>query len=586
MQEDKLDAEGQKERIRNYRAFMSTHANTLVGERARLDWMRQLALEKKWGEFHNERSLLGLGAKDQEMLCYAAMEHLTSENYVAQEAARLLWLTPGTLPDGCHTMGEALMKVETEPAYTVWQRLRLLYDAGEKEAFVQGFDRWVRTNKTPPRLLKEIESDPKRFFQRTQSSASRSQNELGLWALQLWARQDPLAAGQYWNSYGKQLFSKEYADWGQLQIACQAARRLLPQAIAWFRSVPASTLTPNCLEWWARISLRFADWGSVLQAIDAMPIELRLSPGWTWWRARALQQQGRAPEAIPILQALSHQDNYHGILASDALGKPPSFPTATPIGEKERLAAKQNPHLFRALYFNRLELKVPAQREWEYAIRGMDDRSLLAAAELAAENNWWERSIFTANRTVYLHNFNLRYPTPYANEVKLESRILGMDAAWIYGLIRQESRFAPDARSVAGAAGLMQLMPRTAQWVANTNKISEYKPSKVHEISLNIEIGTKYLRTLYYELGSNPVLATVGYNAGPGRARAWRAKHTLDPTVYIETIPWNEPRDYVRKVLSASAYYRAQESGKPVSLTPWLLPISPIQDGEKIANVP
>jgi soluble lytic murein transglycosylase len=206
-------------------------------------------------------------------------------------------------------------------------------------------------------------------------------------------------------------------------------------------------------------------------------------------------------------------------------------------------------------------------REWQFAIRYYDDPKLLAAAELARRAEVYDRAIHTADRTVRLHNFALRYPVPFRDVFGEYAKTHGLDEAWVLGLVRQESRFISDARSTAGAAGLMQIMPRTARYVASRIGLRNYAKS-VTQVQTNVTLGTGYLKLVLDQLG-HPVLASAAYNAGPGRARRWRdAEKSLEGAIYAETIPFGETRRYVKKVMANSVFYGAllENELKPLKL--------------------
>ena len=209
----------------------------------------------------------------------------------------------------------------------------------------------------------------------------------------------------------------------------------------------------------------------------------------------------------------------------------------------------------RALTLLRIGARDEALREWNWAMRRLYDRELIAAAELARRNNWYDRAIYAAERTKNLHDFSLRYLTPYRDVTRTYAAQMGLDEAWVYGLIRQESRFVNVARSGVGASGLMQLMPATASWVARKLGLKSYTPASVNEVGTNVQLGTYYLRHVLDQLGNQPILATAAYNAGPGRARNWQTSTRLEGAVYAENIPFTETRDYVKKVMSNAQYY-------------------------------
>ena len=200
-----------------------------------------------------------------------------------------------------------------------------------------------------------------------------------------------------------------------------------------------------------------------------------------------------------------------------------------------------------------------------YSIRLMEDAQLLAAAELARRASIFDRAINTAERTSHQHNYKVRFLAPYKEVFDEQARVTGLEEAWMLGLVRQESRFIVDARSSAGARGLMQLMPSTARWVARRNGLRDFTMARVAEVPVNVALGAGYLKLVLEDLG-HPLLASAAYNAGPGRARRWRDVQPLEGAIYAETIPFNETRDYVKKVMANTMYYAQLIGGKLVPL--------------------
>jgi len=305
--------------------------------------------------------------------------------------------------------------------------------------------------------------------------------------------------------------------------------------------------------------LRAQSWPEVLAAIDRMSAKESREPAWRYWKARALQEQDRAPEVQALLKPLALEFNFYGQLAAEDLGGASRIPAAGYQPNRDDVQAMARvPGLQRALAFYRLNLRFEGNREWIWAIRDFDDKRLLAAAEFARRHELYDRAINTAEKTIELHDFSMRYLAPYRDVMKDYVRQQGLDEAWVYGLIRQESRFIADARSRSGAAGLMQLMPATARWVAQKIGLRDFRWTGVSDVGTNINLGTWYLRHVLDALDNHPVLAAAAYNAGPGRARGWRAGMPMEAAVYAETIPFNETRDYVKKVMSNASYYSQQ----------------------------
>jgi soluble lytic murein transglycosylase len=216
----------------------------------------------------------------------------------------------------------------------------------------------------------------------------------------------------------------------------------------------------------------------------------------------------------------------------------------------------------RTLALYRMDLRTDALREWSWVIRNFNDQELLAAAEIARQHEMYDRAINTAEKTVLVHDFSLRYLAPYRAAMRAHIRENGLEEAWVYGLMRQESRFVTSAKSGVGASGLMQVMPTTARWIARKLGLKDYRESLLHQLDTNLTLGTYYMKNMLSSLDDSPVLASAAYNAGPGRARRWRADRSLEGAIYTETIPFDETRDYVKKVMSNTMYY-AREFGTP-----------------------
>lgn len=235
-----------------------------------------------------------------------------------------------------------------------------------------------------------------------------------------------------------------------------------------------------------------------------------------------------------------------------------------------------NPGVRRTLALLRVDMRVEGVREWNWVLRGMGDRELLAAAEVANRAGFYDRAIAAADRTRNEHDYSLRYLSPYSEQVRPAASNQSLDDAWVYGLMRQESRFVTNAKSTVGASGLMQLMPATAKWVAKKIGLRDYHHGQVNDTEVNVLLGTSYMRLVMESLDNHPVLASAAYNAGPGRARKWRAAdRELEGAVYAETIPFAETRDYVKKVMSNSVYYAALFNEAPQSIKSRLGVIGP-----------
>jgi soluble lytic murein transglycosylase len=249
-----------------------------------------------------------------------------------------------------------------------------------------------------------------------------------------------------------------------------------------------------------------------------------------------------------------------------------------PLRDAERAAARDHGGLSRALALIALGLRNEGVREWNFSLRGMDDRALLAAAERACAREVWDRCINTSERTRHEIDLEQRFPLPFRDDVTARAREIGLDPAYVYGLIRQESRFILDARSGVGASGLMQIMPATARWTARKIGLP-YTEQLIADRATNLKLGTSYLKLVLDDFDGSQPLAAAAYNAGPSRSRRWREGAVLEPAVWAENIPFAETRDYVKKVLSNATVYAALLAGKrqaspPLAAPPAALPVA------------
>jgi soluble lytic murein transglycosylase len=242
-----------------------------------------------------------------------------------------------------------------------------------------------------------------------------------------------------------------------------------------------------------------------------------------------------------------------------------------PPTPEEKQAVRANPSLNRGLTAIAIGLRSEGVREWNYGTNlasagGMADRELLAAAQFACEREVWDRCINTSDRTRTEIDVEQRYPLPFRDQVVRRSREINLDPAYVYGLIRQESRFVTDARSSVGASGLMQVMPATARWTAQRIGLNGFRIEQLNDRDTNIAIGTGYLKLVLDDFSGSMALAAAAYNAGPGRPRNWRNGPLIEAAAWAENVPFGETRDYVKKVLANTTLYAAILTGQPQSL--------------------
>jgi soluble lytic murein transglycosylase len=550
---------------REVRAFLERHAASPLAESLRREWLRTLGSSAQWDVFRAEYpKVVG---DDIEITCYSFQERAARADAEVMAEARALFVSGREAAAACEPVFAALAASGRVTEAETWERVRsMLAEGNVKEA--------RRANALLParialaeKQLERVSKDPAAFLAREKPgrTVARAQQELLLFAVERLARNKPEEAAERLAALAPRLEAQAVRHaWGQ--VAMQGALNHHPRTLEWYAQVGTTALTDTQIAWRARAALRAGDWKEVLASIQALSPEQQREATWRYWRARALRALGSPEVADQLLRGIAGQQNFYGILAAEELGVAvaPEWNGFRPQPtDLDRVRAFEGIQRSLALY--RLGLEPEALREWLWAIRGLDDRDLLAAAELARQANETERAINTADRTVLLQDMTQRFPTPHRDMLSASARQWDLDEAIVYGLIRQESRFMSEARSRVGAAGLMQLMPATARWVARQISIKPFKPDMLLRPEVNLQMGMYYFRRVLADLG-HPLLATAAYNAGPGRARRWRDERTLEGAIYAETIPFNETRDYVKKVFTNAWFYHHRLTGRTANL--------------------
>ncbi len=549
------------------RDFLARQSGSYLADKLRGEWLKVLGKRQEWILFDAEYPQLV--QPDQELTCYGWQNRLRLADLSALDEARPLWFSSAELPESCFPLMRQLIADKRLGTDEIWERIRRLLEM-KKLGAAKAVANYLPAGQVPAaRTLDTIADKPVHYLALLPAnfSASRTSREMALYAVQRTARIDPVQAAEQWQRI-EDKFSDTDRSYIYGQIAWQAALRHMPEAIGWYaRAGGTAPLSEEQLAWKVRAALRTQNWTVVREAIGQMPQTLQAQPVWIYWLGRSLAAAGKREEAQALYQRIAGQPNFYGNLADNELGHLIMPPPAQKISEEDVRAVEALPGLRRALALFRLDMRIEGIREWNWALRGMDDNRLLAVAELARRQGIYDRAINTADRTLVLHDYSIRYLAPFREHVEPKAKALHLDQGWVYGLMRQESRFITNAKSVVGASGLMQLMPKTARWVAKKIGLKEYHPGQTNDTDVNVTLGTNYLKMVLDDLDDHPVLASAAYNAGPGRARKWRdATHPLEGAIYAETIPFSETRDYVKKVMSNAVYYSALFDGQPQSI--------------------
>lgn len=617
---------------REVQDFMARYAGTYLEDRMRNDWLLLLGQRRQWSALAAEAPNFRMN-DDREVRCYVLLvEHLRkgpSAPATLGDEVQRNWMLQREGDDGCLHAASELLDAKKITPIDVWRKARLSMEQNRVRAARNAVE--IVAPEVLPQVT-EIAANPVKFLASRATAAGQVRKELVLLALIKVATSDAEAAANLMESKWGPLLTAEERNWGWGVIGKQAANRLSPTALAHYANVSKLTDLPDdMLAWQARAALRAGStpkWPVVLAAINAMDDDSRNDPTWIYWKARALQAltppSKRVAAAVPVAEAASATASgapvdaaaqpakpeylvlferiagvrgFYEQLALDELGRRVGVPVkpAPPTAE-ERAAALKNPGLQRALYAIGIGLRSEGVREWNYhtnfvnsknQLGAMNERELLAAAQLACERQVWDRCINTSERTKNEFDADQRYPMPYRDAVVKRAKEINLDPAYVYGLIRQESRFITDARSGVGASGLMQVMPATARWTAKKIGLTDFTADQITHRDTNIAIGTGYLKLVLDDFAGSLPLAAAAYNAGPGRPRNWRGQTgepVYEAAIWAENVPFFETRDYVKKVLANTTLYAAILSGQPQSIKSRLGTVGPRDTSQPEVN--
>ena len=363
-------------------------------------------------------------------------------------------------------------------------------------------------------------------------------------------------------------FLGEDENYVMRHVGILAAQDHLPQALTWLAGVSADATDDTLHLWRVRAALRLGDWEAAQRFIAGLTEEQQREPQWRYWSARVLEAAGQKADAQRLYAALARSRGYYGFLAADHLGEDYSMQhVAIDANPEEVSAMLARPGIQLAQELYAAGQTVDARRQWNWTIRHMSNRELQVAAVIARQWGWHDRAILTVGRSRNLDDIELRFPLLYRESIETNASRSGIDPSWVYGVVRQESAFMTDARSHAGALGLMQLMPTTGRLTGRRVGIRAYSKGAILNVENNLRLGVAYLKEVLDRNRGHQALATASYNAGPHRVTNWMPEQPLDADIWIETIPFNETREYVKNVLSYSAIYDHRLGQKPTRLS-------------------
>jgi len=549
------------------RGFLQRNADSPISHRMRAVWLYSLAHRRKWKIFLQEYR----DANEKPLMCYHLRARLKTEPYEqVKDEIQTMWLVGESQPSAC----DPAFKIWTDKGGIttdlVWERIRLamkkrkLSLAGYLARYLKAEDRqwverWQRMHRRPARELKKS-------VYKQDLPVVRDIIRHGLRRL---ARVDAESAMKQWERLKhRHAFSQHELIMTDLDIALAAAYQFKPQAYQWLSTVPAQALNESAREWQIRAALNVRDWKAVLDSLGALPPVEQQLQRWQYWKARALNASGNIVQAEQIYSVLAGERDYHGFLAADRLSQPYVVnDKAVPFNQEELDTISKIPGITRARELYALGMRVDARREWHHVTKKLNKRELQLAAVLADQWGWHDRAILTVARGKHFDDLALRFPIVFRKQVEKHARRYKVETAWIYGILRQESAFMTDARSSAGALGLMQLLPYTARRVARRIKSPLRRTRDLLNPNRNIRLGTAHLKRVLDRNQGNYTLATASYNAGSQRVKQWKPEKNKMPVpadIWVETVPFNETRDYIKRVLFYTAIFE-KRLGNPIT---------------------
>ena len=535
--------------------FLNQHEGTAVAHLLRWRWLGYLAKRKRWQDYAE----FYLPVRDISRQCHYLNALIrTGQEEQAFKLVDTLWLYGQSRPKACDPVFTAWQQTDGFTTDLVWRRIELAMGKSNTSLakylgrFLEKddqawLDAWLRVHKKPARALSDSRlKKPHPYQQKILAHAVSRQ-----------ARKDPLQGVDLWKELQQiHTFDPLAAHLVNRSLASRLIRNDDPAAYLFLASVEPCSHDSKLQESRIRAALLREDWEKVRLWIDRLPAHQQSTEQWRYWKARAMLASGQYKPAMNILETLALERSYYGFLAADTLDLPYRLDNReTPVSREQITEVSQMPEAERARELVALERWSHARREWRYLQDRLSREELMAAAKLAESWDWHDQAIFTLAKTGYWDDLDLRFPLEHKGKVRQRAAKSGLNPAWVYGVIRQESAFNPTVVSHAGAVGLMQLMPATARQVARDLKRKTPNRRQLTEPGLNITLGTRYLRTVLDQLDGNPVLATAAYNAGPHRVTRWLPRQTLPADIWVELIPYSETRTYVKRVFTYAAIY-------------------------------
>lgn len=464
-----------------------------------------------------------------------------------------LWNVAKSQPKECNKLFLKWRKAGNLNKEIAWQRITKVAEKGDTSLLTYLSRYLPKEERYLANLYKTVRQDPSaaaglyRFKKRT-----LKEGQIALYGVKRLVWRDRDLAIRAWQKLEKMFtYSNEQKQSLYYTFALSLASGKHKQAKFFLNKVAPEKHDSKLMQWQMTNMLREQDW----QGLIAYATGKTLTNGYQYWLAYAHTQIGNHDRAEALWADLAKKRNYYGFLSSARLNKAVSMQyQPAVIDPKEQKKVGESPGFKRAKALYELDRFLSARREWNSLMKGSTKSEKLAAASLANEMGWHDSVIRVMSQLGAFNILDYRFPTPFESQFEQYSKRNKIDKTWAYAISRRESSFASDAKSSAGAIGLMQLLPSTARYV---NKGSVTR-TQLKKPKTNIRLGTEYLKYLKKKSRGNEVIATASYNAGYHNVKKWLPKDAIDFDIWVEMIPFRETRDYVKNVYAYRQVYKTR----------------------------
>ena len=546
----KIDDTEIKDFIASYPDFISTDS-------LKTSWLKQLAKQRKWQIFLDNYT----PQKDLKLRCQQLQARIeTHQNNYLLEDTRTLWLTGKSLPPQCDAAFKRIDKSELMTNELVWERIQLAMESGNTGLVNYLSKRLDKDYKVWAKRWLAMHHNPSVGTKNPQYPDTEIAREILLYGIKRLARQNISRSLRNWQPLQDHFsFTLEEINDVSLVISILAAKTRHPKATELLDNLNQALDSNEIFHWRLRTALKNKDWQKLYQWTKREPPEVEsIKYRWIYWRGRALEEIGDIERANASYTLIANQRDYYGFLAADRLGKEyrmNHFPLPEDLESKNKITRLPGIRRARELFIL-YDGDYQARREWQHALRSMTNYQMQIAARLASEWGWYDRAIFTMGAAHAYDDLELRFPITYRDEIEKYASKRNLDVGWIFALMRSESAFMEKVKSPAGALGLMQIMPVTGKLTARKIGMKKFRAKDLLIAKKNIAIGTAYMKEMQDKFKGNYILATASYNAGPGRSIKWSPrKDCEEPDIWVEQIPFDETRAYVKRVMFYASIY-------------------------------